>query len=822
MQNLFTDNSQPLSIKELFFKLFEAKTEKEINDLIKEYPEIFNDSNWKPLGNNPNNYGIIENQQSSPIAALIEKITNSIDATLMKRCYEEGIDPKSAEAPQTMEKAIKLFYPKNNWDLQSSRRQQAEEIQIIADGPTKETSVIIYDNGEGQTPEKFEETFLSLVSGNKNEIPFVQGKYNMGGSGAIVFCGKNGYQLIGSKKFNGTGNFGFTLVRQHPLSKEEKQIKKNTWYEYLVVSEEIPSFSTNEMDLNLHNRKFSSGTVIKLYSYQFGKRYGFAQELNQQFNEFLFEPALPVLTKDTKERYPNNKVLETDLFGLKRRLEKEEKDYLQKTFYEEYEDELFLGSKLKVTGYVFANKVKNYSVSESKKHIRDRYFKNNMSVLFSMNGQVHGHYSSEFITHSLKFNLLKNHLLLHVDCTELDYDFRKELFMASRDRLKGGKETKKLRSFLAKELGKKGSVLYELNQERKNSISFDSNNTNDLLKSFSKDVSMAPDLMKLLSQTFKLDFKEEKKDNTKIEKRKPNQKTEEKSFNPQRFPSFFDIKGKGRTKALSLPLNGENQIQFSTDVEDNYFHRSEDPGTLEVALIKHKSNSENGGNKPGTKSEISDVLNVQKTSPRDGTIKININAKGKEIEVGDEIEMKVSLNGNGPSFDQIIMVKLAEPKQKKEKTPKEEKFENPGLPEFQLVYKEKTENFLSWDEANENLPSEMNAETVMYPLSDGDQLEKIFINMDSNVLLRFKAKSKNINVEQKETKERKYISSVYFHTLFLYTITKNRKFGIKKKMEDGEEENQTIGEYLQDIFDSYYTEFILNFGDKDLIESLGD
>ena len=643
----------------------------------------------------------------------------------------------------------------------------------------------------------------------------------MGGSGAIVFCGKNGYQLIGSKKFQGGDKFGFTLIRQHPLTKEEKLTKKNTWYEFLVVDEKIPFFSIDEMDLKLHNRKFSSGTIIKLYSYQFGKKYGFAQELNQQLNEFLFQPALPVLTKDTKERYPNNKVLETDLFGLKRRLEKEEKDYLQKTFYEEYEDELFLGSKLKVTGYIFANKVKNYTVSESKKHIRDRYFKNGMSVLFSMNGQVHGHYTSEFITQSLKFNLLKNHLLLHVDCTHLDYDFRKELFMASRDRLKGGKETKNLRSFLAKKLGRKGSVLYELNQQRKNSISFDSNNTNDLLKSFSKDVSLAPDLMKLLSQTFKLDFKEEKKTDSEKTKRKSTPKAQEKNLNPQRFPSFFDIKGKGKTKVISLPLNGENQIQFSTDVEDNYFHRTEDPGNLEIALIEYKTNSKNGGDRTGTKSEINEVLNIQKTSPKNGTIKININAKGKDIAVGDEFEMKVSLNGNGPSFDQIVMVKLVDPKQNKEKAPKEDEFENPGLPEFQLVYKDKMENFLTWDEANEHLPSEMNAETVMYPLSDGEQLEKIFINMDSNVLLRFKAKSKNINAEQKETKERKYISSVYFHTLFLYTITKNRKFGIRKKTEEGEE-SQTIGEYLQDIFDSYYTEFILNFGDKDLIESLGD
>ena len=809
-------------MQKLFFELFNAETETEISTIVKENILIFNDKYWKPLGDNPNNYGIIENQQSSPVAALIEKITNSIDATLMKKCYLSQIDPKSIEAPQSMNEAIDKFYPNNYWDIQSNRRKQAEEIQIIADGPTGETAVIIYDNGEGQPPENFESTFLSLVSGNKNEIPFVQGKYNMGGSGAIVFCGKNGYQLIGSKRYNGQGDFGFTLVRQHPLSKEEKLTKKNTWYEYLTIDGIIPSFSIKELDLGLHNRMFKTGTVIKLYSYQFGKRYGFAQELNQHLTEFLFEPALPILTKDTKERYPNNKVLETDLFGLKRRLEKEGKDYLQKTFYEEYEDELFLNTKLKVTGYVFANKVKNYSISESKKHIRDRYFKNNMSVLFSMNGQVHGHYTTEFITNALKLNLLKSHLLIHIDCTDLDYDFRKELFMASRDRLKGGKETKALRAFLARQLGKKGSVLYELNQERRNSLSFESGSTKDLLKSFSKDIGMAPDLMRLLSQTFKLDFKEDKPQKGK-EKASNRHKKEEKSFSPQRFPSFFNLKGKNGKNAISLPINGENQIKFETDVEDNYFHRTDEPGELEIALISHKSNDTDGGDQKGSKTEISEVLNIQKSSPNKGTIKIDLNGNGKNISVGDEVEVKVSLNGSGPSFEQIILVRIAEPKKKKEKAPKpEDDFKNPGLPEFQLAYKEKREGFLSWDEANASLPQEMDANMVMYPLTDGDQLDKIFINMDSNVLIRFKSNSKHINAVQKEAKEKKYISSVYFHTLFLYTITKNRKFSLSKKNNEDEVEDVDISEYLQDIFDSYYTEFILNFGDKDLIDSLGE
>lgn len=41
-----------------------------------------------------------------------------------------------------------------------------------------------------------------------------------------------------------------------------------------------------------------------------------------------FSPALPILTKDVPIRYPNNKVLITDLYGLKRRLFKEEDEYL--------------------------------------------------------------------------------------------------------------------------------------------------------------------------------------------------------------------------------------------------------------------------------------------------------------------------------------------------------------------------------------------------------------------------------------------------------------------------------------------------------------
>jgi len=98
--------------------LYSASTEAGIESVIGVPSSVLSDpTKWFPLDNNESNFGIIENQQSSPIAALIEKITNSIDAILMRRCYELGIDPKSPDAPMNMSDAIERFFDSdsNNW-----------------------------------------------------------------------------------------------------------------------------------------------------------------------------------------------------------------------------------------------------------------------------------------------------------------------------------------------------------------------------------------------------------------------------------------------------------------------------------------------------------------------------------------------------------------------------------------------------------------------------------------------------------------------------------------------------------------------------------
>lgn len=806
-----------MNVEQLFWDLFHASTEAEVDEVLSQHPELSAPEYWRPYGKNFSNFGVVENQQASPIPALVEKLVNSVDAILMRRCLEEGIDPRSPQAPRSIDEAVQRFFPgSSSWDLPTFRKQQAESIQIIADGPRMDTSLVIYDDGEGQRPEDFEETFLSLLRGNKNEIHFVQGKYNMGGAGAIAFCGKKRYQLVASKRWDGTGDFGFTLLRRHPLTEEERSNKKNTWYEYLVLDEKIPAFPIQELDLGLHNRVFTTGTVLKLYSYDLpaGSRSVISRDLNQSLNEYLFAPAVPILTVDQPERYPNDRNLQRELYGLVRRLEEDESKYVETYFSEELIDEEM--GRIKATCYVFRPRIEGKSAKESKDTIQREFFKNNMAVLFSVNGQVHGHYTSEFITRSLKFQLLRDYLLIHVDCTDVRLEFRNELFMASRDRLKGGEESRNLRHRLADLLAK--SQLKEIYKSRRASITVESSDTQDLLRNFTRNLPLQSDLVRLLGQTIKLEDRQNGRAPTKKRSKPSQQDTDEPAFLPQRFPSFFKIERKpnGGTPMVKVPLGGERTIRFSSDVEDHYFDRVTDPGELRIALLDIEPNNTSGGTRPGLPKRIEDVLNVIKSSPQQGSIRVAVNPTAI-VNVGDAIKVKAELTGAGQSFEEIFFVKITDPEKKvKKQKGTDEPDTNIGLPKLVLVYKDEGKGEMTWDHLEAN-GIEMDHTAVVHPLIEEDVLSTIYINMDSRVLLHHR--SKLTTEETISVAERRYISAVYFHTLFLYMITRNRHYTLTRE-ENGQAKDVDVTEYIQDLFQSHYADFLLNFEIQELISVL--
>ena len=808
-----------MNVKQLFWDFYKAPVENEVEKVLKRYSLLNSPANWRPYGGNESNFGVVENQQASPIPALIEKITNGIDAILMRRCIEEGVDPRSEEAPRTIEDAVNQFFPDHkNWDLVRERRLQAERLQILADGPKMNTSLIIYDDGEGQSPEKFEETFLSLLRGNKNEVHFVHGKYNMGGAGAVAFCGKKRYQLIGSKRFNEGESFGFTLVRRHPLTQEEDKRKKATWYEYLVINDQIPFFPCTEMELGLHERKFTTGTILKLYSYDLpsGSRSVISRDLNQSINEYLFSPALPAFTIDKVERYPNDRNLQRPLYGLKRRLEEDDSKYVETHFSEQINDDKF--GSYRVTCYVFKARVDDKNVKETRDTIRREFFKNNMSVLFSMNGQVHGHYTSEFVTRSLKFHLLKDYVLIHMDCTDVRTEVRSELFMASRDRLKDGDESRLLRDKLTQLLSK--GRLAEIHKSRKAALTVESKDAEELVRNITRNLPIRNELAELLNQTFKIDDKRNGRRREKARETHRKKTSDEPIFSPQRYPSFFNLDVTTRNgqeiPMVSLPIGGERTVKFSTDVEDQYFDRIDDPGELQIGLLDVSPNEQGGGDRPGLPKEIDTILNVTKSSPHSGTIHVLVKPT-QEVKVGDTIKLRASLSGPDKRRDQIFMVKISAPEKKPKEPKKGDQPDNRlGLPQLHMVYKEPRPDGLTWDTL-EDKGIEMHHDIVVHPLVDDESLSDVYINMDSQVWLSHRAK---LTKEEAITvAEKRYVSAVYFHTLFLYTITKNRKYTLTQ---EGQEDTQDveITDYIADLFQTFYAQFLLNFDMQELIAAL--
>ncbi len=677
------------SMKKLFLDLYRAGTENEVEDVLASHRTIVdNPDNWQPLNKDDNNYSIIQNQQGHPVDALVEKLTNAIDAVLTRKCLETGICPTSKKAPKTMAAALRRFFPKDVWRNERASDEQALDIQLLASGPPKKSSLVVYDRGEGQEPDEFPNTFLSLMRGNKKDIPFVQGLYNMGGTGAMFFCGQRKYQLIGSRRYDGKSDFGFTLTRRHPLSDSEETSKRASWYEYLLIDGQIPRFAMKAplQGLGLTDRDFDTGTIIKLYSYLLpaGLRTNISQDLFQSISEKLLEPILPIWVADNKRRYPKANLVDRPVEGLRRSLAQKQRRLVDRHLRFKPKGEF---GEITVDCYVFKVTVKGKTVAEMRKSLRDQFFKNRGSVLFSVNGQVHGAWSSQFISSSLKMSLLKDHVLILVDCTKVKTEFRNDLFMASRDRMATTEQSAQLRDVLRSVLGK--GELRDIYEQRKQGLGVDSGGATKAIKQYVRSLTFQPRLQKLLAGQLDLDEVSNLSgggENESGRKQPREPKTPEdnreseltKSFQGKRFPSYFELAKPSAheesTPAARIPLSGTRRVKFETDVEDQYFNRSDRPGYLELALLSHRNHSRQGENEkrsPRSKRrqlELSDLVYVERSGPESGEIVLRITPT-KKARVGDSIEIQATLSGDLTDLTQWFWVRIVADKKKKKGKP---------------------------------------------------------------------------------------------------------------------------------------------------------
>jgi len=756
-------------MEKLFWQLFNAESEDEINKIVNSN-KLFNDTNnWKPYGGNVGNFGTFESQQNHPIPALIEKITNSIDATLIKDCKIHGIDPKSQDAPKSMNEAVEKFYNVKNGEIgeltNKERRELAENIQIIATGDKTQPCITIYDAGEGQIPEEFEDTFLSLQKNNKTSIHFVQGKYNMGSTGAVVFCGDKKYQLIASKRnieLNGgkESRFGFTLVRRHPLSKEEIETDvRTTYYEYFCPDKQIASFIINEIDLGLYNRKFKSGSIVKLYSYQLpkGSRSDVTLDLWRDLNQYMYHLPLPISVyekRDYRGKTPSKPVL-----GNRTRITIDSRDKVNKTIQFTIPKESGLGD-INIEVIIFNSDVEH------------REFIKNKSIIFTQNGQVHASEGQSFISQNLGFSLLKTTTLIHVDCTNIPTEIRQDLFMSNRTHLKQCPKTEHLLDEVI-ELLKKSSELKRLNNERKNSLLRDSKSNKDLIEKFLSKLPVDKDVVNLLKKNGSLDFL--KSAGNKINSNNHKQKnTEQKKLN--RFPSIFNLnlkKDKNGKVYKTIPLDSTGKATIETDVEDDYLFRPAEKGKFEIQILQKRNKTDKpvNPNPNPFPDDVTDVLTINREGPTDGTIKLLIKPN-ERAKIGDEIEIRARLSAPGEEFECVFNV-IVDEKIDKPKTKEESPSETfPNLPTPKKAFKDRQDdNDLTWDD-----PSlEWSGHDIVKVITDNDEnsdmiVDGIVVNMDSFALLNFISKNRISTEKEINFIKDKYFLSVYLHSLFLFSI----------------------------------------------------
>ena len=298
-----------MSSEDLCFRILHAESEREVDEIIALDHVLSDSGNWHPVDSRETNFNVVTNQASTGSKALTELCTNMVDAVLMKHAYLKGIQPNGPEAPQSVVEGVRdlvrLQGARNGILSQVDDPKYLQEFSEknlvlgVTGGRRREDSLCFtfVDNGEGQHPNDFDDTFLSLSKGNKSAIPFVQGKYNMGSSGVLTYCGRHWYKLIVSRRYDGSGEWGWTLVRRRPGAGMPVA-------EYLKINNRIQSFAksviyplklkSGETDKKVH---INTGTIIKLYDYQMESASSF-RNIRESLNENLVSTVLPFRLMD--------------------------------------------------------------------------------------------------------------------------------------------------------------------------------------------------------------------------------------------------------------------------------------------------------------------------------------------------------------------------------------------------------------------------------------------------------------------------------------------------------------------------------------------
>jgi hypothetical protein len=335
-----------IASKELLKQLLYADTEEQVVKILTDAGYWKDPKVWRSYGDKPRNWATVGNQQSRPDHALVEKLTNAIDTKLIAAATLAN-KLKRSTAPATIFDARDLLFGDELKDIEAL----SKSITVAATGRRLRPSITIVDDGEGVTPSGMPKTILSLHEGNKEQIPFVQGKFNMGGSGVLEFCGiDHNVELVLSRrspKLLPAGStaedrkWSFTIVRREDPPPESPRSSRFTYLAPGPADAEghgtLLTFDAPTMpifpDKNLaYAREAAWGTLFKMYEYGTRSATNMMLEdgLMMKLRLLLPEPALPIRFHECRDYTGHSGSFDTAMAGLIYTLEQDRKSQKRK------------------------------------------------------------------------------------------------------------------------------------------------------------------------------------------------------------------------------------------------------------------------------------------------------------------------------------------------------------------------------------------------------------------------------------------------------------------------------------------------------------
>jgi len=643
-------------IKALALALLHANSETEVIAVLAAAGYWDNPTAWRLCGDLDGNFATVGNQQARPEGALVEKIVNSVDARLLNECLVRGIDPESESAPRSIRHAIAVLFdgrPQDSNDEGTiadwSQRKQLEEarqitLAITGNKPRQGMPCItIADKGEGQSPSRFPDTFLSMHKSNKLRIKFVQGKFNMGGTGALKFCGRNSLQLIISRRNpkiveqskdktnqlaaanNRDDEWGVTIVRRERPTEAAGQVR-NSVFKYLApihsgeAMNEVLSFKSATLpifpeDNRPYVREAAHGSLIKLFEYDtkgFGSQALMKGGLLSRLEALLPQIALPVRVHECRDyRGEEARSFANSLVGLTVRLGENRGDNLEDGYPS---SSSFVVRQEKMTAQIYAfknNKAESYRTNEG--------------IIFAINGQSHGAIPKTFFERSkVKMGRLAKSLLIVIDCTNMSVGAREDLFMNSRDRLSNGELRKQIEEEL-EHIVCHHTGLRELRERRRSeeiaSRLEESKPLESILDSILK---TSPTLSRLFILGQRLNRPERADSESQTDGGGQGATEGGGLFEPKPEPTYFHFfkKKYGERLVRSAEIDRRCRIKFQTDAQNDYFERGHMPGRYEIDVIDG----------PLEGADLSHSVTIH-----NGIANWSVNLPDDQVDVGDQL-----------------------------------------------------------------------------------------------------------------------------------------------------------------------------------------